>query len=560
MRAEWTPSEHGSDRRRMQKRVTRGLSWTLLDTWGSQFIGFLTFAILARLLTDVDFGLVALAAVFVTFAQLLIDQGLGDALIQRRVVTRTHIDTAFWAAVLTGMLLTAAGIVLSGPIAALLGQPAVAPIIAVLSFNFIVTALSSVQIALMRRELAFRSLALRRLSALLVGGVVGVAGAFLGYGAWALVAQQIAYGIVSVVALWTVSPWRPGLSVSRSDFRELFGFGVHVVGSDLLGYLSRHSDNLLVGAVLGPGPLGLYFVGYRILETTQTLLISASRKLAFPVLSKLQADPDRLRRAYGRVNRLVGLVVMPSYIGLALVAQEAIVVLFGAKWAESGPVAAVLFLIGPAVTVQALSGALLNAAGHPEITFRFRLMVTVVHVIGFFIGATIFRDIVAVAATYVVGGYLLLPVNLYLVGRYAGIPAAEHLTRLRSIGIATALMAAAVLAVKFGLSGTGPALLLAGEVLAGAVVYIVAIALLERELFQEVVGVGFDTIPGGRRLGRALHLRASPRRKRPNSAGPGQTGIDEELQETMVDPSDIESSTPPRKLMVDPSLGSDMDQ
>jgi O-antigen/teichoic acid export membrane protein len=512
---QWVPAEHGTEKGALQKRVARGLTWTFIDTWGGQLIALIIFAILAHLLTEVDFGLVALAVVFVSFAQLFVDQGLGDALIQKTTVTRLQIDTAFWVAVATGLLLMVVGIVLAGPIATLVGEPQLAPIITVLSINFVVVALSSVQLALLRRDMRFRSLALRRLVAVAVGGVIGVGAAFAGFGAWSLVAQQVSYGVVSVGMLWTVSPWRPGFHWSRSDFRELFGFGINIVGSDMLNFLSRNSDNLLVGAVLGAGPLGLYAVGYKILDTTQTLLVNAARKLAFPVFSRIQHDPERTRRAYGRVNRAVSVIIMPGYIGLSIVAQEAIVVLFGQKWAPSGPVAATLYLIGPVLTLQVFSGALLNSAGHPDITLRFRLVTTVVHIVGFVIAVTIFRDIVAVAAAFVIGSYLLLPLNLYLQHRYAGISVFEHLWQLRWVALCTALMAGAVFAVKFTLLGhIHPSILLAVEVLVGMVVYAAALLIFERALFREVVVVALQALPGGDRIGRLMHIPVAGRRRR----------------------------------------------
>ncbi|TMB56556.1 MAG: hypothetical protein E6J47_04795, partial [Chloroflexi bacterium] len=108
----WLPSERGQDPRPLQPRVSRGLTWTIVDNWGRQLLGFVVFVVLANLLRPTDFGLVALAVVFVNFAQVFVDQGLGDALIQRREVTRSHIDTAFWAAMATGTLLTLLGLVL----------------------------------------------------------------------------------------------------------------------------------------------------------------------------------------------------------------------------------------------------------------------------------------------------------------------------------------------------------------------------------------------------------------------------------------------------------------
>jgi PST family polysaccharide transporter len=511
MTDEWRPTDHGGATGALQGRVARGLTWTLIDTWGSQLLGLFVFVLLARLLTEIDFGLVTAAVVFVGFAQLFVDQGLGDAVVQRPTLTRRQLDSAFWASMATGALITVVGVVLAIPISIGLGDRRLEPIIQVLSLIFILTALSSVQTGLLRREMAFRSLALRRLVAVVVSGAVGVGMALAGYGPWALVGQQVASAAVSVVMLWAVTPWRPSLRFSFQDFRELFGFGVNVVGGDMLNYISRNTDNLLISIFLGLGPLGFYGVAYRILDTSQTMLINAARKLIFPTFSRLQHDPERIRRAYSRMNRASSALTLPGYVGLALVAQEATVVFFGAKWAESGPVAAVLFLIGPVLTIQAFSGALFNAVGHPEVTLRFRLVTTVTNVVGFLIAVLIFRDILAVAAAFVVRGYLLLPLNLVWMRRYGGIPIREHLLELKGVAAATAVMAVAVLLVKFALLGqVGHAVLLLAEVLAGALVFVVALLLFERSLVAEIVGVAAQAIPGGTRIARLLHLPLAP--------------------------------------------------
>jgi PST family polysaccharide transporter len=505
---QWLPSEHGSEKGALQQRVARGLTWTLIDTWGTQLLGLIVFVVLAKLLLPDDFGLVALAAVFVAFAQLLVDQGLGDALIQRRTVTRSEIDTAFWVAVVTGILLTAIGIVIAEPMAQALHQPRLAPIIQALSLTFVLAALNSIQMALLRREMRFRSLAIRKLSAVAGGGAVGIVMALGNYGAWALVGQAITNAAISVVMLWTVSPWRPGLQVSRSDFRSLFSFGINVVAGDILNFLSRNVDNLLIGAALGLTPLGFYAVGYRILDTTQQLLVNFARKLAFPIFSRLQHDTERLRRAYARVTRAVSVVILPGYIGLALVAQEAIVVIFGPQWAESGPVAAVLFLIGPVLTVQLFSGALLNGVGHPEVTFRIRLVTTIVNVAGFFIAVFFYKEIVAVAAAFVIRGYLLIPLILWWVGRYANVNISDQLRGLRGTAIATVVMAAAVVAVKFALLGhVPPWLLLLAEVAVGMVTFLAALLVVDPPLVREVTVVALQAMPGGGRVARILKVQ-----------------------------------------------------
>lgn len=497
----WQPERREPGGGGLQPRVARGLTWTVVDTWGRQAINLAVFIVLARLLTEDAFGIVALAAVFVALAQVVVDQGLGDALIQRREITRGHVDTAFWVAVATGSLLTIVLVALSGPLAGVFDVPELQPILAALSLSFVLAALSSIQIALLRRELAFRSLAIRSLLATLGGGIAGIILAFAGFGAWALVAQQLVSGAISVVTLWTLSPWRPSLHASRREFGELFPFGIRVVGSDILTFLSRHGDNFLVGAVLGTAELGLYAVGHRLLEATQVLLVNVARKITFPVFSRLQDDPERMVRAYLRVTRAGGAVILPGYVGMALVAPELVATAFGGGWEESGEVARVLFLIGPVLSVQAFSGSFLNAAGHPEVVLRFRLLTTVTNLIGFVIAVPF--GIVAVAAASVVRGYLLLPLNLYWMRVYGGVPIASQLRELRGVVIATALMVGAVLLVKLAIgSAVSQPILLLVESVAGGITFVAVLWLVDRLALHELAALARQGVRPGPRASR----------------------------------------------------------
>jgi len=343
---------------------------------------------------------------------------------------------------------------------------------------------------------------------------VGVVMAFQNYGAWSLVGQQLTSAAVSVVLLWAVSPWRPGFHFSRADFRSLFTFGFNVVGSDFLGFLSRNMDNLLIGVFLGPVALGFYAVAYRLLDTSQQLLLAAARRLVFPAVSRLQHDMERVRRAYVRMSRASGALTLPGYVGLALVASEAIVVLFGPKWAPSATTAAILFLIGPALTIQSFSGAIWNAVGHPEISLRFRLITTVVNVTGFVVAVLVFGDIVAVAAAFTIRGYALMPLNVYWMSVYGGVPVRDQFWPLRGVFLATGVMAVAVIAVKVAM-GDHPShfILLAAEVVVGVITYIGVLSLVDRPLLEDEVRVAALAVPGGERVARRMHISVANRRR-----------------------------------------------
>ena len=319
--------------------------------------------------------------------------------------------------------------------------------------------------------------------------------AYLGFGPWALVGQQVSSAVAAVLTLWWVLPWRPSLRFSRSDFRSLFSFGINVVGTDTVGFLARNSDNLLIGAFLGTLPLGLYAVAYRILDTSQVVLINIGRKIAFPALATLQHDQPRLIRAYFKLTRVGGALILPAYVGLALIAPELIVVLFGQRWTASGPVAALLFLIGPVLTLQAFSVSLFYAAGHPQIFFRFRLIAMIVRVAGFLVAVPF--GILAVAGAFAVSGYLMLPLNLYWQRVYAGVRVGEYLAQLRGVALATAAMALAIVGVKLAAGGVVDLALLVGlEVAAGTAAYFAALFFADRGLLGEAFGVAAQALPG----------------------------------------------------------------
>jgi len=190
-------------------------------------------------------------------------------------------------------------------------------------------------------------------------------------------------------------------------------------------------------------------------------------------------------------------ITLPGYVGLALVAEEAIVLLAGERWRESGAIATVLILTGPAQAVQAYSGAVLNGIGHPEVTLRYRFLTAVMNVIGFLVAVLVFRSVIAVAAAYALRAYLMAPIVLRWLQSYADIPFRENLLNLRRIAGATVLMALAVLGVKAVIPpAEGPLATLAAEIAVGIAVYGATMVVIERALVVDLWQFGRQAIPG----------------------------------------------------------------
>jgi O-antigen/teichoic acid export membrane protein len=388
----------------LQQKAVKGVVWSAIQGWGSQAISFVVFALLSRLLKPEAFGLVAMASVFMVFVQIFVEQGFSNAIVQRKEVTPSHLDTAFWTNISVGLLMTVVSIAAAPLVANFFKQAQLIPILSWLSVSFTINALSSVQEAIFKRNLNFKPLALRTLIATIAGGCTGTAMAFAGYGVWSLIGQQLVSGSVQVTILWWSSDWRPRLLFSRDCFRELFVFGINIVGINILNFINRQSDDLLIGYYLGPTALGYYAIAYRIYLIMTQLLTGIISQVAMSTFSRLQHELEKLRSAFYTFTELTSFIAFPAFIGVAVLAPELVNFLFGEKWQPSVPVMQILAFIGLQHVVSYFYATVLMAMGKPSWQLKMNLFDATANFIGFYL--VVRWGIVAVAAVYVIRGFL----------------------------------------------------------------------------------------------------------------------------------------------------------
>ncbi|MEO1204452.1 MAG: lipopolysaccharide biosynthesis protein [Pseudomonadota bacterium] len=479
----------------IKEKSIRGVGWSAVQNWGNQVILLAVFAVLARLLDPEDFGLVALANVFVAFFRVIAQQGLSMAIVQRRDLEEAHINAAFVANMAISVVIAAAVIAAADVLAALLDMPALAPIIRWLSVIFVMSGLSSVQQALLQRALDFKSLAARQLIAGVAGGAVGVLMALNGYGLWSLVGQQVTTSVVQVVVLWHLSPWRPALSFSTRHFREIFSFGANVMGIGLLESVNRNADNFLIGYFLGPVALGYYSIAYKLLMTLTRLFNGVLNKVAFSSFSALQADTAQLRHAFYSATRLTSLVTFPAYIGVSTLSPELVTTLFGEQWTLSIGVIQVLALVGIVESVYFFNANVMLAKGKASWRLILNLLSAAVNLIGFLIAVR--WGIVAVAAAYVLRAYLLSPLPLMLVNRLIGLDYRRYFANLAAPLAAALVMSGVLIAARGWLAPLVGGLQLTVALIAiGVAVYALSISLLAPELLRQASRVTRMLAPG----------------------------------------------------------------
>lgn len=406
-----TPSGPAPRKRALLEQAASGVFWSAIQKWAGRVISLGVFLLLARLLNPQAFGLVALAGVFVAFMEIFLDQGFADAIVQRADLAPGHLDTAFWTNLGLGLVFLASGVLGAGFIASLFDEPTLGPVIRWLSLSFILAALIGVQKALLLRDLAFRLMAAASVTAIAVGGIVGVGMALTGFGVWSLVGQQLVSRAVEAAVFWRVNDWRPGFRVSRQHFRDLFGYGINVVGMKLLSFFSTRTLDLLIGAFLGTVALGYYNIAFRIVAVLSTLISGTVRSVAFPLFARLQAELGRMRRGFYTATRLTSVIALPTFVGLAVIAPELIIGLIGAKWAPSVRILQVLAFIGILEAITYFNGAVIQASGKPSWSLGLRFLNVIGNLIGFAIAVR--WGVVAVALAYVLRGYLLMPLSVW---------------------------------------------------------------------------------------------------------------------------------------------------
>ncbi|MFN2557375.1 MAG: lipopolysaccharide biosynthesis protein [Nitriliruptorales bacterium] len=349
------------------RRTFRGaLPWAFVMNGGQQAVTLLVSMVLAAVVGPAVYGLVAMANVYIAFLDMLLQQGMVPAIVQRKDLQEAHLDTAFWLVMASGVVLPLSGIALSGWWADVNRMPDLAPVIVALSALLPIRSLVVVQDAILRRAMDFRALAFRTNLSALAGGAVGISMALQGYGVWSLVAQQLTAAATEVLVLWTASRWRPRVRFSVRAARELLSFTSGSALSSMGAFIHTRADALLIGLFFGPTAVGLYRLAAKLVESLKTLAIKTLQAVSLPELSRFQDNPRVFNERFLDIVRFSTWVAAPLFGALALTSGP-LVSLLGEEWAGSAAAITALSLVGFSSALGGFSGSILQALGRPHL-------------------------------------------------------------------------------------------------------------------------------------------------------------------------------------------------
>lgn len=343
-------------------------------------------AVLARLLTPADFGLVAMVAAFTGFIGLFKDLGLSLATVQRAEITHQQVSTLFWINVAASAVLMGLAAALSPMVAWFYGEPRLTAIMLVVAGTFIFGGLTAQHSALLRRQMRFKELAAIEVLSLAFGIAVAITMAVMGCSYWSLVGLPVGTAAADCALAWLYSGWRPGWPVRRCGVGPMIRFGGNLTGFNTINYFSRNADNIMIGATWGAGALGIYSKAYGLLLLPLRQINAPMASVAIPSLSRLQEDPAAFRQYYCRAIELLAYVTMPLVVLMAILAHDLVHLILGAQWLEVVPVFIVFAVFGIIQSVSVTSGWVLSALGRTRRMLKLTMYSTPCLLIAFAIG------------------------------------------------------------------------------------------------------------------------------------------------------------------------------
>jgi PST family polysaccharide transporter len=431
----------------------------------------LSAVVMSRILKPADFGVYAMVTPIAAFVAMFQDMGLQQAVIQRKEITPELINRLYWLNFTATMIIAVFLICISPLVAWFYHDDRVILLTAALALPVVLGGIVYQHHAVMQRNLQFQRLAFMDSVCAVTQFVVAVTTAWIWRSYWSFwiagVASILVFGMMA--SRW--SGWRPGKPTLRGDTGGTLTFGLNMMGANLVNYVSRNVDKMLIGRSLGPIELGYYDRAYKLLLFPIYGIYGPLMGIMMPVLARLQHEPDRMRQAYYRFVGLVCLIAMPG-IGIALAApKELIEILLGKQWLQTADIFAWLGAVALFQPMTMTLNTLLVAKGKTNVIFYTTAILAVTTVVAFAIG--LHDGAVGVARAFTIEEYCCrLPLQIYVVTRSTGVRIRDLMIRWLPLMVSVGLMIFAVDGLR-QVGITGLYLLM----IAGPAAYLSALAL-----------------------------------------------------------------------------------
>lgn len=318
-------------------RILSNVAWRFAEQISSYSVTFIVSIIIARILAPEDYGSIAIIMVFITLANIFVQNGFSAALIQKKNADNLDFSSIFYFILAFSIVLYAILFVISPYVASYYNSDVLCPALRVLGLRLIIGTVNTVQQAVIAKRMIFRKNFFSTLGGNVVSGILGLVAAYEGLGLWALIIQNLSHLIVTTIILWYTVKWRPILAFSWKRLKGLLNFGWKLMASALAGAIYDDLRTLIIGKVYSKSDLAYYSRGQQFPQLIMNNVNNAVSSVTFPVLSEKQDNKDDLANSNRRLIQIMSGVISPLLVGLAIVAEPLVHIILTDKWLSCVP-------------------------------------------------------------------------------------------------------------------------------------------------------------------------------------------------------------------------------
>ena len=465
----------------LKEKTAKSIAWGAINNGTTQVLNLIFGIVLARKLSEADYGIVALITIFTTLAGCLQSAGFSQALANLKPPTFRDYNAVCWFNILAGFSIYTILFLCAPLLAYFFNLPVLTDVSRLAFLTIPLSALGIVPNAKLWIELRNRELAIAAIVSLLLSGSTGMWLAFHGYGYWSLVWQQLTYVSVSMLLKYCYTRWVPSLSVDFEPIRQMFGFSSKLLLTNILTVVSQNVQTFIFGKMLPINTVGQFSQANKWNTMGHSFISNTMAQVAQPVLTNADNEEGRQLRVFRKMLRFTSLVCFPLMFGLALVAHEFIIVTIGEKWEPSVILLQILCIGGAFIPLQTLYQNFIISRGRSDSYLRLVALQIVLQIVLTLSLAPL--GITAMVAAFSALNVLFTACWHFTLKRLQPLPAVEALKDT----IPFALIAACVMLVTHFITQSINVLwvLLLVRIAAAATLYYLIVSILDVAILKE---------------------------------------------------------------------------
>jgi len=409
----------------LKEKTISGLVWTFAEQFATKGIGFIVSIVLARILLPEEFGLIAMIMVFIGIGNSLVDSGMTQSLIRTIKPDQRDYSTVFFINIFASLLVYVIIYISAPAIARFYDQEILSSIVRVYALIIIIQSFVTVQITRMTKEMNFRIQMIIQVPSIIVGGIVGIALALLGWGVWSLVYMALARTLVSTIQYWFYTGWRPDFIIDRGRLRHHFNFGYKLTLSGILNTVFVNAYNVIIGKFFSAAQVGFYTRADQLQKFPVNIMSGALNKVTYPMFAEIQNDNDKLRNAYQRLMQQVLFWITPALTIGVIAAVPLFRFVLTEKWLPAVPYFRILCVIGLLYPIQAYNLNILKIKGRSDLFLKLEIIKKVLITVGIILALPF--GIFGLLYMQVILSFSAYGINSYYSGKFIDYPALRQL-------------------------------------------------------------------------------------------------------------------------------------